>query len=107
LCSGGGHTSTAIGLCTTAETRRAERRPPRLRFAEADERPLRGVVGVEPPGVVVERAVDHVHERGVEAVRHRQCREAAVVVDDVEMWTTASGPHEGLRDVRDDGLRLL
>ena len=60
-----------------------------LGMADADERSLVAVVGVERRGVRGERAMQRVHERCVNTVRHRQPCEAAVVVDYVEAFTLA------------------
>jgi hypothetical protein len=45
---------------------------------------LVGVLGVERPRFVLERAVDRVQDRDVDAVGHRDERVAGVVVEDVE-----------------------
>ena len=55
-----------------------------LRPADADDGAVAAVDRVIGLGVAVERAVHGVHERRVEAIRHRQRRVAAVVVHDVE-----------------------
>lgn len=60
------------------------RRVGRLRAAEADEPSLAAVPRVEAADLVAERPVRRVDERRADPIRHREGREAAVVVDDVE-----------------------
>jgi hypothetical protein len=72
---------------------RADRGEPRrcryqLGAADAHERGLVAVARIERRGLRGERSVQRVHERGVDAVRHREPREPAVVVNDIKAIAT-------------------
>jgi hypothetical protein len=77
------------------------RRGGELSTADADQRCLVAVAGVEGRGLRGERTVQGVDQRRPQAVGHRQRGEAAVVVDDVEALAIFAGvdPIEGAGDV--------